>query len=180
MKKLDIFFDSYKKKRLAVSLIYLFCSLIFVLIHVLLAFDLITSFNYEQAFSLADQWSVQHAFFGRCALLVLAPFLDIKDIMIQMFFSLRIYEVIYFLGSLLFLFTRNKINAIGNIAALLCIILVFGIAYIRMDQAASVDQLITIVRYAGIMTILIFAFNLFFLVIRIIFDIQRYHQCFIN
>ncbi|WP_294561100.1 hypothetical protein [uncultured Traorella sp.] len=76
------------------------------------------------------------------------------------------------------MFTGNKINAVGNMAALLCIIFVFGISYIH--QASSVDQLITIVRYAGIMTILIFVFNLIFLIIRIRFDIQRYHQCFIN
>lgn len=177
MKKLDSFFDTYEKRTLFVYLIYLLCTAFFALMHLLLGICLIQVNTYEQTFSLFNEWTVQNAFFGKCALNLLnMPVLDVIGYLMQTVGQMQLYEAVFFIGSLLCLFTKKRQQAL---CSLLCFALVFIIMIIIFLAAFSSGTLygaIAYIRYIGILLAVVYFLLLLMLSGNIYFGFKDYRE----
>lgn len=174
MKKLDSFFDTYEKRTLFIYLIYLFCMILFALMHVILGFHLIGVHTYEQTLSLVNETSLQNAFFGRCALgLLNMPVFDLMNYLIQMILSLHGYEIIFLIGNILFIFTKRKKNALYALSCIVIPLLILIMIFLMAFQAGTFAGAIAYIRIMGFLFMIIF-------IPLLIVEIIQFYKCFIE
>ena len=177
MKKLDSFFDTYEKRTLFVYLIYLICSTIFALVQLFLGFHLIQTNTYEQTFSLVNEWTVQHAFFGRCALNFLnMPVLNVTDYLVQTIMMLHLYEIIHFVGNLLCLLTEKRNEALYSLLCLTAVFIVMIIVFLIAFSSGTFYGAISCIRYIGIMLVIAYLLLLFILTPSLYRCLCDYHE----
>ncbi|MGN1343807.1 MAG: hypothetical protein ACI4U3_04455 [Traorella sp.] len=177
MMKIDSFFDTYEKRIHFIYLIFLFTCLTFSIFHILLGLKLIQINNYEEVLNLVHDNIVNESFFGRNAiqLLNIQVFNGISYI-IQLISSLKIYEIIYFIGIILSCFTSKKKTGILQLFFLVLTFLFIIIVFLLAFQASSLYHVISYLKMISIELILIYGFSFLFIFIELIHTIKGYQK----
>lgn len=175
MIKLDSFFDTYEKRNRFVYLIFLLCCLMMAVPHLFLGIQVSQVQNYEQTLSLLDSKLFSICLLGRCALQLLnMQVLNIMTILWNILISLKLYEIIFLVGSILYLFTHEKKKVFVGVISFGLSILVIFINFVLGFAAGSFLEVIGYIRIIGISFILIYGIYLIFILFLMVQVFKEY------
>lgn len=154
MKNVDSFFDTYEKRKHVICLIYFLCAILFTLFHLFMGIHLVQIVSYNDVLNLSVQPFLERAFFGRTALLLFnLPSFDFLAFFTSLSFSL--YEVIYFLGNVLGLFSIQKKDFLFNLLGILLIFFGILICFLMAFNSGTLNGVVFYIRVIGWMLIVI-------------------------
>lgn len=174
MRKLDTWVDTYEKRFQLLSLLIFGVTLLFSILHLILAIRLFQLHNFEDVFAVMDEWIVKNTFFGRTALVFLnLPVLSFWDIIFQLF-RLQTYEMIFLLGNILLLFSRFRKTSWINLGLFLSSVILFvgltGLAF----SSGTLSNVIQILHWIAYLFIVCYGSCLIINGIAFVFSLNKY------